>query len=299
MKGKGGPETHTACLLCQSVELRALVGYEKAGLVQCRSCRFVFSRFIPTLSQLISHYETYPRQDQISPITLKRYEELAAKLEPYATRRLWIDVGCGNGHLLSTVQKRGWVAHGTEFTDTAVELCKQKGISMQQGVLDTSHYQSGSFDVVSFIEVLEHINTPHDELDKFHSLLRQGGLLYITTPNFNSHARYLLKADWSIIEYPEHLCYYTPYTLDKLLTKHGFKKISLTTTGINLSRLFRKGQAEASSTGAKVLRKLPSDESLRSITDSNFLGHAIKRSVNGVLSLTSLGDTIKALYIKS
>lgn len=298
MTGREANSTHTSCLLCQGLSIRPLAGYEAAGLVRCHDCRFVFSRYMPTVAELIAHYDTYPRHDRISDITLKRYDALAELLSPYATERHWLDVGCGDGHLLARVQKHGWIVYGTEYTDTAVEICKRKGISMQQGPLHAAQYTPNSFDVITFIEVLEHINNPHEELENFRKLLRAGGALYITTPNFNAISRHLLKANWSIIEYPEHLCYYTPSTLHRLLHQHGFKRVTLTSTGITPSRLFRaKSKKEGTNNEQKISPILP-DEKLRTITDSNPLGAAAKKMINGVLSLTGKGDTLKALYTK-
>lgn len=290
---------HTHCLICHSESLFELSGYRSTGLVKCMSCHFVFSRFIPTTQDLVSHYETYPRTDKISPITIKRYQELARSLERYSPGRTWLDVGCGNGHLLHTVQQLGWRVLGTEFTNTAVDICIQKGIEMHLGPLDVNHYPSESIDVISFIEVLEHINDPHTEIEKFFKLLRKGGVVYITTPNFNSHARYLLREKWSIIEYPEHLCYYSPNTLHRLLVEHGFIKISLSTSGINPSRLFRKLPADMPEQKSIVRIQSTDVENVRNFTESNLIGRFIKRSINGLLSMTNLGDTIKALYIKN
>lgn len=298
MSGKKSNSTHTSCILCQGLSIRPLAGYEEAGLVRCDECRFVFSRYIPDVAELIAHYNTYPRLDRISEITLKRYDTLAALLSPYATERHWLDVGCGDGHLLARVQTHGWKVSGTEYTDTAVEICKRKGISMQQGPLNAGHYTPESFDVITFIEVLEHINNPHEELENFHKLLRPGGALYITTPNFNAASRHLLKANWSIIEYPEHLCYYTPTTLHRLLYQHGFQRESLTSTGITPSRLVRGGDKKVTTSTDQKISPLPPDEKLRSMTESNPLGIAAKKMINGILSLTGTGDTLKALYIK-
>jgi 2-polyprenyl-3-methyl-5-hydroxy-6-metoxy-1,4-benzoquinol methylase len=282
---------HTICLQCDSDQLNPLERYHEAGLVSCKACHFVFCDRIPTQSELIAHYNTYPRHDNISEITIKRYQELAKKFEPFRLKNTWLDVGCGNGHMLYEAKKLSWDVYGTEFTDRAVEICNSKGIQMNQGALDPANYQEGQFDIITFVEVIEHINTPNKELKDFHYLLREGGLLYITTPNFNSISRNILKEEWSIIEYPEHLCYYTAETLHNALVRNGFEKLELQTTGISVSRM-SKGHKNHDS------EKKSKDESLRDLTETKFWAQKSKALVNSILDFFKKGDTLKALYIK-
>lgn len=299
MTSQGSAEIQLKCIICHGSDLKKLNGFEEAGLVRCKQCHFVFSEFIPDISTLVAHYENYPRHHKTSPITLRRYEELSDELKSFATNGKWIDVGCGNGEMLNHVKQRGWQVFGTEFTPNAVHICSEKGISMQQGPLNVANYDPESFDVVTSIEVLEHINNPAEEIRNFHSLLRKGGALYLTTPNFNSMSRHLLGSKWDIISYPEHLCYYTTTSLNNLLTKNHFKKLYITTSGFNPARFAGslnrsdneiKKEQEASKTNS---------ENLRSLTEYNKAGALIKKSINRLLNFTGLGDTIKALYIKS
>jgi len=69
-------KTHQNCLLCGNTDLQNIPTYALAYLKKCSSCGFVFSERIPTYEELTAHYDTYSRDDSISPITLKRYAEL-------------------------------------------------------------------------------------------------------------------------------------------------------------------------------------------------------------------------------
>jgi 2-polyprenyl-3-methyl-5-hydroxy-6-metoxy-1,4-benzoquinol methylase len=136
-------------------------------------------------------------------------------------------VGCGIGYFLEEAKKRGWEVYGTEFTDEAIEICEAKGINMQKGVLSPEDFDPNSFDVITSFEVLEHINNPQEEITNFHKILRKGGLVYLTTPNFNSLLRYRLKSAYNVITYPEHLSYYTKRTIHRLFKNKGFKNYKL------------------------------------------------------------------------
>ena len=280
------------CLLCNRNEFRPILGYEKNYLVKCRSCGFVFCERKPSLNELKKHYSLYQRATSISEITLKRYNQLLDSFEPYRKTNNIIDVGCGDGHFLVVAKKRKWNVYGTEFTREAIGICNQKGIQMNEGPLDAEQYSPGFFDVITSFEVLEHINTPCSEIMTFHKILRLGGAVYITTPNFNSISRNILGPEWNIIEFPEHLSYYTKQTLTFLFKQNNFKPIRLSTTGISVNRL-RASKGIKTKTFA-----VNTDEELRQKAEQRFLFKWIKNLANSVLNFSNKGDSMKALFQK-
>jgi len=281
--------THKKCLLCNGANLADLKNYEKDYLVKCSACDFVFSRKIPAPGELQDHYNHYKRGGGISHITIKRYNELLDVFEKYRKTGNMLDIGCGDGYFLATAMLRGWQVYGTEFTDEATEICKAKGISIHNGVLNAGNYKGIEFDVITSFEVIEHINVPQAEIANIKAILRNNGLLYITTPNFNSVSRYVLGPKWTVIEYPEHLSYYTPKTMHAFLHKHGFGKIKIETTGINISR-FKNSIAPAQGANA--------NENFREKAESKILYKYLKLIINGFLNISQKGDNLKAYYIK-
>ncbi|MEI9947108.1 MAG: class I SAM-dependent methyltransferase [Chitinophagaceae bacterium] len=290
---------HTSCLISGSVKLKPLKGYERHYLVKSYPLGFVFCSEIPTEDELIAHYQKYSRIDYLSPITVKRYEEILDAFEPFRSTGNLLDIGCGTGLFLESALKRGWKVYGTEYTDNAIEIGRSKGFIMNKGKLNTSWYQPGMFDVITSFEVIEHINNPVEEVQNIHFLLRKKGLFYFTTPNFNAIERRMLKADYNVIEYPEHLCYYTPHTVNFLLSKNGFKKKKLTTTGVSLTRLrTSKDLKEGKQMSQSLISASSSDEIVRNKLESNWLGQAVKQSINFFLNLFGLGNSLKGWYIK-
>lgn len=288
--------THAKCLLCFSPQLVKMADYQKAHLCKCKSCGFIFSQQIPSEEEIYDHYNkyNYGKNDYISPITLKRYEEVLIFLEKYRSTNKILDVGCGNGHFLSVAKKRGWDVYGTEFPQDAVEVCRNKGITMFQGELDTKSFEQESFDVVVSIEVIEHINNPRVELDKFFALLRKGGLVYITTPNFNSLIRYRLKEKYSVINYPGHLSYYTPKTLRKVFKIAGFSALKITTTGISVTR-FKKSTGKSTQ---QNISPTSDDEKIRSQIETKWHLQLAKRIINTTLNVFGVGDSLKGWFVK-
>jgi hypothetical protein len=124
-------------------------------------------------------------------------------------------------------------------------------------------------------------------------LLRPGGLLYCTTPNFNSLSRRVLRDRWTAIDYPEHLNYFTVSTLSRLFEQAGLRAISVTSSGLSVSRL-RGGLCGAGArdpSGSETL-----DEDLRSRIERSTLLAVAKRTANGILGATRSGDTIKGWF---
>jgi SAM-dependent methyltransferase len=156
--------------------------------------------------------------------------------------------------------------------------------------LDPDRYAPGSFDVVTTFEVLEHMADPRREVRSIARVLRPGGVLYATTPNFSSLTRRLLGPRYRVIDYPEHLGYFRRSTLDRLLCEAGFTRIDLRSTGFSVGQVYA-GLHSGPATGARSL-----DESVRGALESTKILGRVKHGVNRGLSGLALGDTLKAIY---
>lgn len=290
------PSKHHHCLICQSSELLKMKRYyPRHGLVKCGRCGFVFMEKIPSETTLREYYATYAYQQEknLSPITLKRYQELLQEFEPYRRNNRILEIGCGQGDFLQEAQKNGWETHGTEFSAQAVEICRKRRIHVYHGKLHPHLFPPEYFDVIISIEVIEHINNPQEEMQYIASFLRKGGLFYCTTPNFNSVLRYYLKENYSVIHYPEHLCYYTPTTLQFLFAQNGFRTKKILTTGISINRI----RQSCPHTGS-ITERTMNDEKIRAVAESSHLFKWLKRILNFLLNITRSGMTIKGYFEK-
>jgi 2-polyprenyl-3-methyl-5-hydroxy-6-metoxy-1,4-benzoquinol methylase len=286
-------DIHKKCLLCNSPELRELKLYTKDFLIKCNNCGFIFCSKIPSSEELENYYGRYIRNNSISPITISRYNELLDKFEKYRKTNNILDVGCGDGYFLEVARNRGWNVFGTEYTNEAIGVCRSKKIEIFKGELNYSNFNGIEFDVVTSFEVIEHINNPKEVIDNILKLLRIGGALYFTTPNFNSINRRLLKSDWLIIEYPEHLSYYTSSTMNKFLKSNKFSKVFLKTQGLSISGFIKKSKKLNTETNNRK-----SDENLRTSFETSFFRKKIKSLINFTLNFFKFGDTLKGLYVK-
>jgi len=230
---------HVNCLVCNSAELKKMPNYyQKNELIKCKSCGFVFMQNTTSLEELDAHYSQYAygSEGYLSPITIKSYNVTLDEFEKYRKTGKILDVGCGRGWFLEEARKRGWEVYGTEYSETAIAVCEKAGINMKAGQLSAEMFPAQEVNVITALEVIEHINNPTQELPIINTLLRKGGLFYCTTPNFNSIIRYYLKADYNIIGYPENVGYYTKRTLNRVVKNAGLKPVKCRSTGISITR---------------------------------------------------------------
>lgn len=291
-------QKHTSCYICGSNNLKKLAGYyDRHELVKCKACGFVFMENIPSEEELSSYYSeyTYLTKGFLSPLTIKSFNLILDEFESYRKNGNILDVGCGRGSFLVEAKKRGWEVYGTEYSDTAIQLCSKNGIKMTSGRLSANSLPKNYFDVITSFEVIEHINNPVEELKNITSLLRKGGMFYCTTPNFNSLLRYYLKDEYNIIGYPAHLSYYTYKTLNRLFKDSGLSKVKFLTTGISLSR-FKTSKKISTEI---MISKESSDEMLRNKIEGKWYLGLMKRGANFLLTLFGLGDTLKGYYVKN
>ncbi len=97
-----------------------------------------------------------------------------------------LDLGCGDGFLLSKLKEKKIKAEGIDISYTAVKKAKEKGLSAE--AIDFSAeklpYNDNSFDYVVLLDVLEHLFNPKQVLAEAKRVSKK--YLIISVPNFNS-----------------------------------------------------------------------------------------------------------------
>lgn len=285
----------TNCHVCGCTEFSSIPTYQHANLVRCNKCSYVFSNIVPSQNEIDQYYaETYELTNYFSPITRKRYHELLDKFEVFRKTNNLLDVGCGSGYFLEVAKERGWNVYGVEKTQMLCDRMIKKGYQISCGDFETCKLPTDEFDVIIAIEVIEHVLNPSDFISKANKLLRTGGQLYITTPNFNSYLRYYLKNQFDVIDYPTHLQYYTKSTLKKLLKNHNFKALKVETTGISLTRI----RTSKNRSNQKFIGETSDDEMLRYRTENQPFYKFLKRLANSTLNLLKVGLSLKGSFVK-
>lgn len=291
------------CGLCGAAPLMPVMQAPRvdggtATLARCSTCRLVQVSPLPDDTELARYYHTYAygeaRAWETPAAVVSSLSTLLASLEPFRTTGRMLDIGCGAGQMLRVARQRGWLAHGTELSDVACARLRQEGFPIAH--LDSPDVPPGSFDVITMAEVLEHLRDPLTVVRRVQELLRPGGALYLTTPNFNALSRRCLGAKWRVIEVPEHLFYFTTGSLQALVRRAGLEPRWVRTEGINPLEIVR-GLRQPCRTQTTAVAD-HSTPMLRDAAHRHPLLGLLKRGVNQVLRWTHSGDTLKALAVK-
>jgi 2-polyprenyl-3-methyl-5-hydroxy-6-metoxy-1,4-benzoquinol methylase len=260
-------------------------------LRKCLSCGLAFHTEFSNDQELRDYYTHYYREDNLafSRITEARFHSLVSTFELYRASNHILDVGCGSGHFLKVAIEMGWSAYGTEIASGAFDQLAKLGINSFCGKLESANYASEFFDVVYCSEVIEHLLDPIALLREIARILRPGGLLYLTTPNFNSLSRRLLASRWRVFS-KEHICYFTPGSIAGGLCKAGFSNIAVYTRNIDpneIRRVFSRTSVAASA-GFQASKT----EELRKQIEARRALKLARDAANFVLRETGTGDTI-------
>lgn len=228
------------CRICRSTAMlvgtvRGIYAGRSFTLARCTSCGYAFIAD-PWLEFEQIYDERYYAGRGADPLvnysyelehpdrTIRTYEWRGiASVVRHLTGSLsdcrWIDFGCGNGGLVRYLrQHEGVDAVGYEEGAIAGRAADM-GIPVSGRAALSAWI--GTADVVTAIEVLEHTYDPVAELQTMRTLLRPGGLLFVTTGNALAHARHLSR--WRYVVPEIHISFFEPRTLGRAMTEAGFR----------------------------------------------------------------------------
>jgi 2-polyprenyl-6-hydroxyphenyl methylase / 3-demethylubiquinone-9 3-methyltransferase len=110
-----------------------------------------------------------------------------------------LDVGCGGGILSESLAKLGANVTAIDLADESLAVAKlhaaQNGLSIayeKQTVEEHAEQNPMQYDIVTCMELLEHVPDPFSIIDACAKLLKPGGKLFLSTINRNHKAKLLL-----------------------------------------------------------------------------------------------------------
>ncbi len=155
---------------------------------------------------------------------IRRYEwsgivEVIRRLAGLRAETRWLDFGCGNGGLVRYAREAaGCEAIGTEDGAIAADARKAGIPIIDRGELRALE---GAFDVVTAIDVLEHVVEPLEVLRQIRRMLRLGGVFFYMTGNARPERRRLPR--WQYFKPEVHISLYEPASMREALQRTGFE----------------------------------------------------------------------------
>jgi len=220
---------------------------EDVELYECNNCDFKFllrNDVSDHTTRREGYFELLSEENR-----LKEYKFLADKIQSRIKGGIILDVGCGTGVFLDTLGTR-WNKFGVEPSSYGAEQAKVKNIRVMKTDFLSANFNPETFDVVTLIDVIEHLKLPKENLEKAFAILKPGGYLVIETGDIGSLTAKLAGSRWTYFNPPEHISFFSKRTISSLLKQIGFINIEVSrvTHGIEYGkdfRLFIKGCTKA------------------------------------------------------
>ena len=183
-------ESVKQCPICGSREFTLMKEMKyPEGLLEisrCNTCSVSFSSTRFSDEYLNSRY--YSRNYEEEIVGHKNYEEISKRFFQgivNKTKKLkksgkWLDIGCGRGYLLDIASRNNFDCYGIDIKN---DFVKNKGIKFFNKTLFETNFNNDEFDVISMINILDHLGSPRRYLREVYDLLNSDGILYIHVPN--------------------------------------------------------------------------------------------------------------------
>lgn len=212
-----------------------------------------------------------------------------------------LDVGCGAGNMIHHLARYGRV-RGIEVDARPVKIAQQRGYDVRLGdATQTIPFPDASFDLVTALDVIEHVDADENILREAFRVLRPHGALLITTPAF----QWL----WSYNdELNAHKRRYTAREIREMMERTGFKLRRLSYNFFLVFPLAAGMILLKNATGKKAdLKSHHFDDDAYQVDMEpvapalNTLLRGVGRVENGLLRVTNLplGTSLIALGIKA
>ncbi|PWT89615.1 MAG: hypothetical protein C5B55_11065 [Blastocatellia bacterium] len=198
-------------------------------LDQCSDCGCLWAKDMRSddavLTRAYQHlvndyFETPPNEEKYKEF----YRWLERLIEEHTPGNEILDVGCGDGLFLASMSAR-WSKQGLEPSTAGAELARKKNLKVLCGTL-ADLPPSCRVDLLSALDVIEHIAEPHAFLEALKTKLKPGGLLLVLTGDSTSLPARIAGPQWSYLKWCGHVSIFSEAGLRRVLEDHGFQIVA-------------------------------------------------------------------------
>ncbi len=160
-------------------------------LLECQDCSFAFTQEIPSAPTFFHHRYDNKNFDPKHEVESDRkhviFDEIFNLLKKEGKESgHYLDVGSFAGKLLKYASDRGFECRGVELNPKLAHYTKEiLGIDVINGKIQDVELPQNEFDVITIIDVLEHLEGPKVILEKLSAALKNDGILLVKVPHYN------------------------------------------------------------------------------------------------------------------
>ncbi len=202
---------------------------------KCRFCNLIYVSPILRESNLINLYKNSSYSNSWGKIlsnkieikfNQKKFDNLLKDIKKITKNKgKVLDIGCAVGQFLDTLKKDGWDTYGIELNDQERKIAQKKKHQIYDQKIEENYLPRKNFDLVSILEVLEHVYNPKQVIKSIYKILKKNGLLVVIVPNADSLAANIMQSRCNMFLGMSHITMFDSKTLKNLIEKFSFKQI--------------------------------------------------------------------------
>lgn len=198
--------------------------------MKCTECNNLYSQHFPLKFSIRKNplKIIYPQQNQtqnltpISSYILRDWCNILQNLKQFTKGKNILEIGIGNGELIATALEMNY---GIDCVEIEEDVAQKISNLLECPIICCDFIdlpENKQYDILFMGDVLEHIDDPKKALKKAYKLLKNDGVLWISTPNYESSFNKLHKTSTALWNEPWHITYFNKNGLENLLTDLGF-----------------------------------------------------------------------------
>ena len=227
------------CALCGARDTKRLYTKFDHGIERCRRCGLIYANPRAPEASILARYTPEYFWEEYLPAAAapggkvdldyqdQRHGSMLAFIRGQAPRaRRMLEVGTGAGLFLKAAQRAGWDTAGLEVSHEGSAFARERlNLDVRTERAEEMSFPAASFDVAVMFDVIEHLFNPIAVLQATRRAVAPGGILVVTTPNYDALSRLVLGVDWAVLSPLEHVYYFTERTLSGMLRKSGWDSV--------------------------------------------------------------------------
>lgn len=233
-----GEKEICACPSCGNFEFDTIDSERGLGIAVCKKCALVYTnpRAIDADKNYFGDADVFYEEARLIFKGKKKhhrdrnYEFELKKIQKLKKSGRLLDVGPNMGFFIRKAKALGFQTEGVEPSPALAKIAEEEwNVKIHNSFLEDAALDKESFDVITMIDVFEHVTNPKELLNICHSLLVRDGVLAIKVPNgrYNIMKMRLAKhlnrhGTMDIWDAYEHVVHYTHRTFEAMAKQCGF-----------------------------------------------------------------------------
>lgn len=179
-------------------------------------------------------YSGYSAKESIDALRYSARQRLALVGRHFPLKgRTVLEIGCATGEFSAAARGAGARVVGCDYSADAIEMAKSRYPEMTfiAGTAESPFLAAQAFDMIAAFEVIEHVLDPKQWMQNIGKMLTAGGLLVVTTPNYECGKTLGLDRWLGLNSSFEHLYFFSFDVLRRLAADSGMSFVAAYTTG--------------------------------------------------------------------